>query len=242
MNAVTLTARTLTIPMRWLVLAVSMLVLATAPPAGAATRADALLAETVIDFSSAGQGPLAPDFFAAQGLLVTTEHLQPFVGFIQGDEALIGGGSYGDVQGRLLHPVASIATRVALAYQMTVEFTLRAFGADGRLVGVMSKSVTQDLGDPENTPFGYVELRLDALTLPAASFTISSRFVRSSARQNRVAAFGASTIMFTPLTTPPTKQACKRGGWRHYVNERGLLLRNQGECVSLVVSHRHGLR
>src|SRR5215210_3779429 len=40
-----------------------------------------------IDFSAAGEGPIQPDFFKRQGLVLTQGD---FVGFIQGDEALNG--------------------------------------------------------------------------------------------------------------------------------------------------------
>jgi hypothetical protein len=38
--------------------------------------------------------------------------------------------------------------------------------------------------------------------------------------------------------TPQVKADCKPGGWHNYANDQGQPFRNQGQCVSFVVTHR----
>jgi hypothetical protein len=44
-------------------------------------------------------------------------------------------------------------------------------------------------------------------------------------------------ITFGP-NTPTSRANCKHGGWRNLANARGRPFRNQGRCVSYVVTHR----
>jgi hypothetical protein len=50
---------------------------------------------------------------------------------------------------------------------------------------------------------------------------------------------GTSAPISFGATTPTTKADCKNGGWRDLANGRGRPFRNQGQCVSYVVAHRH---
>jgi hypothetical protein len=40
------------------------------------------------------------------------------------------------------------------------------------------------------------------------------------------------------LHTPPSKQSCKKGGWRQFADHQGRPFRNQGGCVSYVSARR----
>jgi hypothetical protein len=44
-------------------------------------------------------------------------------------------------------------------------------------------------------------------------------------------------IVLTPLT-PPTMDACKKGGWQKYVDDQWRNFKNQGDCVSWVNQHQ----
>lgn len=41
-----------------------------------------------------------------------------------------------------------------------------------------------------------------------------------------------------PLSLPPSKAACKSGGWRAYVDDAGRPFRNQGQCIRFVNRRR----
>jgi len=47
----------------------------------------------------------------------------------------------------------------------------------------------------------------------------------------------SGTLILQSLT-PHSKAECKKGGWRNLVNDQGQPFRNQGQCVSYVVSKR----
>jgi hypothetical protein len=144
-----------------------------------------------IDFSSAGQGIFQPDFFKRQGLVFTQGN---FVGFVQGDEALIG-----PIAGTFRPAVCSLSLRVAPALQGTAAYTLTAFSPAGAIVSQATVTVTQDSGDPENGPLGYFTIELTNLTPRANSFTLENRFIRSSFPQNTQIPFAISSLAYTTL-------------------------------------------
>jgi hypothetical protein len=135
-----------------------------------------------VDFSGHGIGPLdpsySPDIHFTEGT---------FVGYIQGDEALVG-------------PVTGTATKftrisaeISPAFQGTADYTVEALSSADRVIGSSTVRVTQDTGDAETGPFGYVTLELGSLSKKASSFRISNSFVRSSF-QNTVIDFGVASI------------------------------------------------
>ncbi len=148
-----------------------------------------------IDFSSTAQGPIQPDFFQGQGLVFTDGD---FVGFVQGDQALIG-----PVAGTFHPSVCSLSVRVAPAFQGTAAYTLMAYSSSGEVVGSTSVIVTQDSGDPESGLFGYFSIELTNLSQRAQTFTLENQFIRSSFPQNTQISFGVSSITYTTTRGGP---------------------------------------
>ena len=142
-----------------------------------------------IDFSTAGEGTFQPKSFKKQGMVVTQGD---FVGFVQGDQALIG-----PVAGTFHPSVCSISLRVAPAFQGTAAYTLRAYSGSGNVVGSTTVVVTQDIGDPENGTPGYFVIELTELSQKAQTFTLENQFIRSSFPQNTQISFGISSITYT---------------------------------------------
>ena len=142
-----------------------------------------------IDFSTPGQGPFQPDFFKKQALVFTQGD---FVGFIQGDQALVG-----PVAGTFHPSVCSLSLSVAPALQGTAAYTLTAYTASGKMVGSTTMIVTQDSGDPENGPLGYFRIELTGLSGKAQMFTLENQFLRSSFPQTTQIPFGVSSITYT---------------------------------------------
>jgi len=143
-----------------------------------------------IDFSSAGEAVfIQPDFFKRQGLVLTQGE---FVGFVQGDQALIG-----PIAGNFHPSVCRLSLRVAPAVQGTAAYTLTAFSPSGEIVSQTTVIITQDSGDPENGPFGYFTIELANLTPWANYFTLENRFIRSSFPQNRQIPFAISSLTYT---------------------------------------------
>jgi len=142
-----------------------------------------------LDFSTPGEGPIQPDFFKRQGLVLTEGN---FVGFVQGDQALIG-----PVAGGFHPSVCSLSLRVAPALQGTAAYTLTAYSSSGEAVGSTTVIVTQDSGDPENESPGYFSIALTDLSQRAQTFTLENQFIRSSFPQNTQIPFGVSSITYT---------------------------------------------
>jgi len=142
-----------------------------------------------IDFSTAIQGPIQPDFFQGQGLVFTEGN---FVGFVQGDQSLIG-----PVAGTFHPAVCSLSLRVAPSLQGTAAYTLTAYSPSGEVVGSRTMIVTQDSGDPENGLFGYFSIELTDLSQRAQTFTLENQFIRSSFPQTTQIPFAVSSITYT---------------------------------------------
>ena len=141
-----------------------------------------------IDFSTPGQGIFQPDFFKRQDLVFTQGD---FVGFVQGDEALIG-----PLAGTFHPSVCSISVRVAPAYQGTASYTLTAYSASGKTVGSTTMIITQDIGEPASGSPGYFVIELTGLSQKAQTFTLENQFIRSSFPQNTQISFGVSSITY----------------------------------------------
>ena len=141
-------------------------------------------ASVTIDFSQHGQGPFDQSFFSGVSFAEGT-----FVGYIQGDEALVGRAA-----GSIKNGFKSIAARVAPAIQGTAIYTLTAHSSSGRTLGSSSVTITQDTGDPETGPFGYESIELGPLPRKASSFRLSNTFVRSSYTHITQIEFGVSSI------------------------------------------------
>jgi hypothetical protein len=141
-----------------------------------------------IDFSTHGQGPFDQNFYRSSGVTFTQGS---FVGYVQGDEAVVG-----PLAGTFKPKITSLAARFAPAGQGTATYTLSALNPSGRVIGATSVTVTQDTGDPESGPFGYVTIDLGTLSKKAAAFTLTNEFVRSSYPHITLIEFGVSSISF----------------------------------------------
>jgi hypothetical protein len=148
----------------------------------------------VIDFSALVGTPLDPAFFADQGLIITSPMS---LGFIQFDDALSA-----PTTGRFTRPVVALSALVAPATQGTADYTLAAFDADSHLIGSATVRITQDLGDPAHTGFGYVPIQLGGLAEPAHAFSLSNRFVRSSFDFVTNIDFGVSSLTLNATPEP----------------------------------------
>jgi len=157
--------------------------------------------EVKIDFSTFGTGVFDPLNYRPSGIVFPPQHCGPigcsdwFVGFVQGDEALVGSAQIGPITARFTKAISALSLRVAPAFQGTAEYTLKAFGARGRVVGKQVVTVTQDSGDPQTGPLGYFTIDLGRLRSPARSFTLASRFIRSSFSFTDIE-FGVSDITY----------------------------------------------
>jgi hypothetical protein len=156
---------------------------AIAPAARAATTA-----ATTIDFSTVSQGPFDQSFFTRDGIVFTEG---TFVGFVQGDNALVG-----PVAGTVKGGFSSLSARVAPAMQGTATYTLTAF-KQGNQIAATSITVTQDEGDPTTGSFGYFTINIGPLPKKADSFSLSNLFVRSSFPGVTLIEFGVSSITFS---------------------------------------------
>jgi hypothetical protein len=191
-----------------------------------------------IDFSTAPSASLLPkDFYRAQGIVFNEEY---FVGFIQGDEALVSGstanGDAAQIGATFTAPVTALSVEVAPAFGGTAEYTLTAFDSGGHAVATKSVTRTEDPGDPADQGFGYFPIDLGPLSDSARSFTLTNRFIRSSTGTPiceggglACFSFGVSTITYTIQLDPTTKDQCKNGGWRDFPK-----FKNQGQCIAFV--------
>jgi hypothetical protein len=153
----------------------------------AASPAAAASSSAAIDFSEHGEGAFDQSFF--NGVKFTEGS---FVGYIQGDQALVG-----DLAGETKKKFSSISASFAPAGQGTARYTLTAYKGK-KLAGSSSITVTQDAGDPASGPFGYETITLGNLAKNADSFRLDNRFVRSSFPDITVIEFGTSSITITP--------------------------------------------
>jgi hypothetical protein len=155
---------------------------------GAATSpAAAAPSSTGIDFSEHGEGWFDQSFFS--GVKFTEGS---FVGYIQGDQALVG-----DLAAKTKKKFSSISASFAPAGQGTARYTLTAY-KDKKVAGSSSVTVTQDAGDPASSPFGYETITLSNLAKNADAFRLDNTFVRSSFPDITVIEFGTASITIIP--------------------------------------------
>jgi hypothetical protein len=162
-----------------LVLVFVCLICAFAPAAAAAPPAN-----ITIDFSQHGEGPFDQSYFNE---VEFTEG--SWVGYIQGDQALVGPAS-----GKANWKFTSISARVAPTTQGTATYTLTAYNGNGHKIADSSVTVTQDTGDPQTGPWGYATIELGPLPKKAQSFRLTNAFVRSSYSHITQIEFGISSI------------------------------------------------
>ena len=174
--------------------------LSSSPALAAASR------EVTIDFSTFGHGEyLDPDFYRRDGIAFPDQFCGSagcdglFIGFIQGDAALVGDPRRGPVSATFTRPISELSLLVAPSFQGTATYTLNVFSASGALVGTSSLTVTQDEGDPANTGFGYFEIAVSNPEKRVKSFTLTSVFVRSASPFPHVGVipYGVSSITYT---------------------------------------------
>ena len=160
--------------------------------------------EVTIDFTSFGEGKVFdPDFYRSDGIRFPPAPCGSlgcgtwFVGFIQGDDALVGEPEFGPVKATFTRPVSDLSLQVAPSAQGTARYLLNVFAASGKLLAATSVTVTQDEGDPANSGFGYFTISLTNLPRPVKSFTLDNVFVRSSFPLNTHISYGVSSISYT---------------------------------------------
>lgn len=71
-----------------------------------------------------------------------------------------------------------------------------------------------------------------------AGSTVRLRFAEVDNQSNFQAGVDAVAVVSKPAT-PTSKDQCKKGGWRTLADDHGRPFKNQGDCVSFVVAHRH---
>ena len=153
----------------------------------------------VIDFSTPPEGVFDPNFYESDGIVFPPQRCGSagctpwFIGFVQGDEALIQDPAFGPVTATFTHPIFGLSLEIAPGIQGTATYTLTAFSGSGDVLATMSRTITQDSGDPEDGPPGYFAMTLELPETPAASFTLDSEFVRSSFGNNTIE-YGVSSI------------------------------------------------
>ena len=143
----------------------------------------------VIDFSKHGGGPLDRKFFKRDGIVFSSGS---YVGYVQGDDALVG-----PIAGKLSPKATGVSARIAPANQGTATYTLTTYDSAGQVVAATSVTVTQDLGDPANSGWGYFTLSQSSLPSNAASFEVTNAFVRSSYPNVTFVSFAVSSIAVT---------------------------------------------
>jgi hypothetical protein len=156
--------------------------------------------QVTIDFTTFGTGTFDPLFYSGDGIIFPAQRCGPagcddwFVGFVQGDEALIGNALLGPVTATFVTPISDLSLQVAPGSQGTATYTLTAYKKSDKVLGTQSLTVTQDSGDPDTGPFGYFTLSLSSLK-KASRFTLDSVFVRSSFGITNIE-YGVSSIHF----------------------------------------------
>ena len=154
---------------------------------------------TVIDFTTSPGGVFDPNFYELDGIVFPSQRCGSagcapwFIGFVQGDQALIQSPVFGPVTATFTSPISGLSLQIAPASQGTAIYTLTALSGSGEVLGTMSRTITQDSGDPEDGPPGYFTMTLESLQTPAASFILDSEFVRSSFGNNAIE-YGVSSI------------------------------------------------
>ncbi|MGH3137136.1 MAG: FIMAH domain-containing protein [Gaiellaceae bacterium] len=163
-----------------------------------ATPASGTSANAVtVDFSSLPSGTFDPDTFRSSGIYFSGEWQ---ISMVQGFNALSASNPPSSpVEGFFASPgVSGVSVSLAPSLQGTATYRLRAFSSTGEIVGQSERTITVDLGDPDNMGWGYWDVSLPTVSGPAVRFVLESLFVRSSYSNNFVP-YGVRSITFTPV-------------------------------------------
>lgn len=151
-----------------------------------------------IDMSSHGLGSFNQSYFMSDGVVFTEGNS---VGFTQGDESLIFDFN-GGVAGLFAPvPVTSVSVRIAPRLQGTWAYRLAATDVLSNIIDSKTILVTQDVGDPEHSGFGYFSIELSGLP-GAVGFFAESTFIRSSSGSGNNNDAALSSMSFTPFPVP----------------------------------------
>lgn len=152
-----------------------------------------------IDFSRAGKlSAFDPRFFEQDGVVFPPQFCPVdvcsdwFVGWIQGDDALVGG----PISATFTRSVSSLSVRAAPGAQGTAEYTLTAFDRGGEVIAMKSVVVAQYIADPQVTPLGYFVVELGPLSKPARRFTFEQKDLDLPAGMAGIG-YGLAEISFT---------------------------------------------
>lgn len=165
------------------------------------TMIEANASPVMIDISDHGAGAFNREFYKPGGVVFTDGH---YVGFIQGDDALVFDENNGITGLFLSSAVTGISVELAPWLQGTWAYRLAALDASSAIIDSKTVVVTQDTGDVEDSGFGYFSIQLGGLS-GAAGFLVDSRFIRSShttTSSDNVAAISSMSI--TKLPEPAT--------------------------------------
>jgi hypothetical protein len=153
--------------------------------------------DRVVDFGDHGEGSLDPAFFDRDGVRFVDEG---FVGFVQGDEALVGSSALGNaVRFRVRGPLASVTVSFAPAVQGTALYELSALGPRDRVLASTERLLTQDSGTSSAT-FGYVDIALSEVPPATRTLVLTGTFVGSSFPGIEEIPFGVSRITLAGAT------------------------------------------
>jgi hypothetical protein len=164
--------------------------------------------DVTIDFSDNAQGDLDPLSYRSDGLVLPPQRCGTagcsswFVGFVQGDNALVGNPLLGGITATFTRPVSELSLSIAPGSQGTAVYTLTAFSASGTELASQSLTVTQDSGDANTGPPGHFTMSLGELPEPAKRVSLTNAFVRSSFGTLGPIEFGVSSISYTHWGKP----------------------------------------
>ena len=165
------------------------------------TVSEAGAVPVTVDMSDHGGGIFYQEYFRPKGVVFTDGD---FVGYVQGDDALVFDQSNGITGLFAPAAVTSISVDIAPWLQGTWAYRLAALNVLSNIIDSKTILVTQDTGDPENTGFGYFSIELTGLP-GAAGFLVDSTFIRTSygtTSANNIAAL--SSISFSKIPEPAT--------------------------------------
>lgn len=154
-----------------------------------------------VDMSDHGGGTFDQEYFKPQGVIFTDGG---FIGYVQGDDALIFDQSNGITGLFAPAAVTSISVDIAPWLQGTWAYRLAALDVLSNIIDSETILVTQDSGDPENSGSGYFSIELAGLP-GAVGFLVDSTYIRDShgnAPGNNIAAL--SSMSFTTVPEPAT--------------------------------------
>jgi hypothetical protein len=156
-----------------------------------------------VDFATAPSGAFQSTFFQSEGVVFSES--DGFVGFIQGQNALLNAVSPGYPQialpivGDFSPGITSLSISVAPAVQGVMDFTLTAIDASAANVKSLTVEVNQWTSDPGFQGFGYQILDLGTLPQTAVSFSLSVALVRGP---EPLVQFAIGSLTFAQIPEP----------------------------------------